>query len=131
EEEEWLHRSLLERMMRVVGCAPNPVRELRAWIIGYSLSLLCRCCGWFLPMYAAGKLESRNIGEYEIAARLALICGFPEFVTCLLTMAEVEWTHEDFFRTQVSRHPLIRFIRLWPRPMPKENIRSSFIQQSR
>lgn len=129
EDEEWRHRSLLREMLKETGTVPNRFREFRAWCIGHLLSVLCHCCGWFLPMYAAGKLESRNIREYEIAARLALFAGYSEFVECLLSMAEVEWAHEEFFRNQVRSHPFARFVPLWQRPLPKEHIRSSFMQE--
>ena len=129
ENEEWQHRSLLREMLKQVGSAPNRFREFRAWCIGHLLSMFCHCCGGFLPMYAAGKLESRNIREYEIAARLAFLAGYSEFVECLLTMAEVEWAHEDYFRSRVIRHCFVRFLPLWQRPLPKEHIRSSFMQE--
>ena len=60
--------------------------------------------GWFAPMYGAGRLESRNIREYETAARYARDCGREEFIDCLLTMAEVEWEHEYYFRSRVLVH---------------------------
>ena len=73
-------------------------------------------------MYGAGKLESRNIREYESAAHLAEISGHEEFVECLLTMAGVEWEHEQYFRSQVLRHRFARFIPVWPAPPPKDEI---------
>jgi len=77
-------------------------------------------------MYGAGKLESRNVREYEAAARLAWACGRREWVDCLLTMAEVEWDHEAFFRSRVLGHRLGRRLRMWTVPPPKETIRASF-----
>jgi hypothetical protein len=62
------------------------------------LGLMCHISGWFAPMYGAGRLESRNIVEYETAARHALACGREDLIDCLLTMAEVEWEHEHYFR---------------------------------
>ena len=76
-------------------------------------------------MYGAGWLESRNIVEYEVAARLALEAGHPEFVDCLLSMAEVEWEHEAYFRTRVMEHPLARFLPMWKTPPPKSSIRGA------
>ena len=77
-------------------------------------------------MYGAGRLESRNIREYEAAARFAFKCGRLEFVECLLQMAEVEWEHEHYFRTQVCRHRFSKYIPLWHEPPPKGHIRESF-----
>ena len=76
-------------------------------------------------MYGAGKLESRNIREYESAARFALACGEPEYIDCLLTMAEVEWEHEQYFRARVLSHPWHRVFKVWPAPPPKASIRGA------
>ena len=74
-------------------------------------------------MYGAGKLESRNVKEYEAAARFARDCGRTELSDCLLAMAEVEWEHEKYFRSQVLTHTLARYIPLWPASPAKETIR--------
>ncbi len=129
EEEEWHHRLLVGRMLEEVGSGPSRIRELRAVIIGRTLGILCHLAGWLLPMYGAGKLESRNIREYETAARLAARCGHAEFVECLLRMAEVEWEHERYFRACVESHRWAPRIRLWPSPPPKEAIRATFYSE--
>lgn len=126
EDEEWHHRILVGEMLSALGRGPNRLREARAWMIGRVLGALCHVAGWLAPMYGAGKLESGNIGEYEIAARHAAACGHPEFVDCLLTMAEVEWDHEKYFRSCVLRHRLGGRIPIWPEPPPREDIRRSF-----
>lgn len=77
-------------------------------------------------MYGAGRLESRNIREYETAARYARDSAHDEFVDCLLTMAEVEWEHEKYFRSRVLLHGFGRRLSLWPQPPPREAIRRSF-----
>ena len=104
EDEEWHHRKLVGEMLESLGSGPNKVREIRATVVGRVLGLLCHVSGWFAPMYGAGKLESRNIVEYETAARHALACGREDLIDCLLTMAEVEWEHEQYFRSCVLRH---------------------------
>lgn len=129
ENEEWHHRNLVGSMLSQIGKEPDRSRETRALLIGRILSLLCHLIGWFAPMYAAGKLESRNIREYESAARYATGCGHPEFVECLLAMAEVEWEHERYFRLKVIGHPWIRWFRIWPSPPEKEEIRRSFSKE--
>ncbi|MEQ8764091.1 MAG: hypothetical protein RL885_09195 [Planctomycetota bacterium] len=126
EEEELVHREDLEQMLTELGEAPSPWLELKAKLIGYPLGFLCHLSGWLLPMYGAGRLESRNVREYETAARHAWDAGRTEWVECLLVMAEVEWDHERYFREKVASHPLGRRLRLWPAPPPKENIRRSF-----
>lgn len=123
EEEEWHHRRLVGEMLRALGSRPSRAREARALVIGRTLGLLCHVMGWFVPMYGAGRLESRNIREYEEAARLAELAGHPELVDCLLTMAEVEWEHERYFRSRVEGRGATRLLGLWPEPPPKHTIR--------
>jgi rubrerythrin len=126
EEDEWRHRKLVGEMLAALGGAPNKTRETRATIIGRSLGFLCHVTGWLAPMYGAGKLESRNIVEYETAARYARDSDQTELIDCLLEMAEVEWDHEKYFRSQVLRHAVGRRLPIWPEPPPKESIRMSF-----
>jgi rubrerythrin len=126
EEEEWHHRRLVGRMLEQLGARPNRAREFRANVIGRTLGAMCHLSGWLLPMYGAGKLESRNINEYETAARHASRSGRAEFVECLLGMAEVEWEHEKYFRACVANHKLGARLPLWPRPSPKESIRAAY-----
>lgn len=129
EDEEWHHRQLVGEMLRSLEAHPARQREVRAFIIGKTLALLCHFSGWLAPMYGAGRLESRNIREYETAARYAIESGHEEFVDCLLTMAEVEWEHEKYFRSRVLIHRLGRRLSLWPEPPPKETIRQSFTRE--
>ncbi len=126
EEEEWHHRSLVGEMLQTMGLPPSRLRELRAALIGRVLGALCYVSGWLAPMYGAGKLESRNIREYEAAARYARACGRDDWLDCLLTMAEVEWEHEHYFRSQVLEHWLGRRLPIWPQPPGVESIRAAF-----
>ncbi|PWT91809.1 MAG: hypothetical protein C5B55_07525 [Blastocatellia bacterium] len=126
EDEEWHHRRLVGEMLTKLGSGPDKVREMRATIIGRTLGLLCHLSGWLAPMYGAGRLESRNIVEYETAARYALACGRDEFIDCLLTMAEVEWEHEHYFRERVLSHRWATWLKIWPPPPAKETIRQQF-----
>ena len=126
EEDEWRHRKLVGEMLTSLGAGPNQRRELRARIIGRTLGLMCHVSGWLAPMYGAGRLESRNVREYETAARHARDCGRTEFIDCLIEMAEVEWEHELYFRSRVLSHRLGRRLSLWPQPAPKETIRLAF-----
>jgi hypothetical protein len=117
-------------MLAGLGAGPSKRREMRAAIIGRTLGLLCHITGWLAPMYGAGKLESRNIREYETAARYARDCGCVDLIDCLLEMAEVEWDHEFYFRSRVKEHVLGRRLPLWPQPPPKETIRTSLERES-
>ena len=130
EEDEWRHRKLVGEMLAALGSSPHKGRETRASLIGRTLGFLCHVTGWLAPMYGAGKLESRNIVEYETAARYARESGQTELVDCLLEMAEVEWDHEKYFRSQVLRHVVGRRLPIWPEPPPKESIRRSFENES-
>jgi hypothetical protein len=131
EQEEWHHRNLVRGMLQDIGKSPNIFREIRSFCIGCILALLCHISGWLLPMYAAGKLESKNIKEYEFAARFAAMSGHTEFVDCLLTMAEVEWDHEHYFRSCVLRHRWSNRIPLWACSPSRESIRNSFLEAVR
>ncbi|HET6892015.1 MAG TPA: ferritin-like domain-containing protein [Pyrinomonadaceae bacterium] len=126
ENEEWHHRKLVGEMLQSLKSGPNFRREVRAAIIGRTLGALCHITGWFAPMYGAGRLESKNIREYEAAARYARGCGRDDLVDCLLTMAEVEWEHEKYFRSRVLMHPWSKKFSIWPQPPAKEHIRMSF-----
>jgi hypothetical protein len=129
EDEEWHHRKLVGEMLVSLGAGPKKIREFRAWIVGRVLGFGCHVSGWFAPMYGAGKLESRNIVEYETAARFALSCGRVDLIDCLLTMAEVEWEHEQYFRACVLRHRWSKRFTVWPEPPPKAEIRRFFQPQ--
>lgn len=129
EDDEWRHRKLVGEMLESLGSQPSPTRELRAAIIGRVLGLLCHVTGWLAPMYGAGRLESRNIVEYETAARYARECGHAGLIDCLLEMAEVEWDHEQYFRSRVLSHAMGRRLPIWSQPPPKEAIRRRFQDQ--
>ena len=115
EQEELHHRRLVGAMLVELAAAPSRWREARAFVLGHLLGLLCRVAGYFLPMYAAGKLESRNVGEYEDAARYAAECGREDLVPCFVEMARVEADHEAFFRGRVMGHRALKLFPLWRR----------------
>ena len=130
EKEELHHRRLVGEMLAKLDARPSKTREIWSACLGRALGIFCHLGGWLAPMYGAGRLESRNIREYETAARYARSCGHREFIDCLLTMAEVEWEHEQYFRSRVAAHSWARRIPLWPQPPPKETIRLSFENES-
>ena len=126
--EELDHRERVGRILRRLHGGPDPLLELRNRCIGTSIALFCHLGGWFLPMCGAGWIELRNIGEYERAARLGALCGEVDFVDELLSMAEVEWEHERYFRLKAASHRFARLLKVWRAPAPREAIRQSFEQ---
>ena len=126
EDEEWVHRTHVGEMLAALGEAPDPAHERILLFIGKTIAFLCRIGGWYVPMYGAGRLESRNVKEHEDAADFALASGHPEFIECLLEMAEVEWDHEAYFRSQVESRWLRHVIRVWPPIPPMDAIRTDF-----
>ena len=107
EHEEWLHRDRLGLMLVDLGSAPVKAREVIMWIVGRAVGGLCHLIGWFLPMYFAGRLESGNVEEYEIAASHAARLGLSEYENELFDMAGVEKEHEIFFLETIAHHRLL------------------------
>ena len=128
EEEEWHHRKLVGEILQKLGERPSAFKEMKDVIIGRVAGFLCHVGGWLAPMYGAGRLESKNVSEYEHAAQYARDCGHPEFVDCLLTMSEVEWEHEKYFRSKVLSHRFAKYLPMWAAPKEKENIRHEFLR---
>lgn len=124
--EELDHRTRVGRLLERLGEQPDAAVERSMERIGRAIAAFCRIGGWFLPMYGAGRLERRNIVEYEEAARASLLSGHSEFVDDLLDMAEVEWDHERFFRLKSASHWAWRWMPHWDPPPPRERIRESF-----
>ncbi|MGZ5493939.1 MAG: demethoxyubiquinone hydroxylase family protein [Thermoanaerobaculia bacterium] len=130
EEEEHHHRQLVGDILRDLGAKPLPIREAVFFAIGKVLGALCHVSGRFLPMYGAGRLESRNIVEYERAGAYAVGCDREDLIERLLGMAEVEWEHEYYFRHKVIGHGLLRLFPLWDVPPAKETIREKYEESS-
>jgi len=123
EEEEWAHRRRLGEMLAQLGARPARLREAIMIFIGRTLGALCWVSGWFMPMYGAGKIERRNVHEYLDAAAFARAAGHAELVDDLLTMAEVEWDHERYFRARVGGHWLLALFPLWTALPPRASLR--------
>jgi len=105
ENDEWVHREKVGRMLAEMGASPSRLRELRSAVIGHTLSFFCHFTGWFLPMYFAGRLETRNVEEYDLAAAWAQELGLETFLPELSEMAAVEVEHEKFFLEAIGRRP--------------------------
>lgn len=131
EEDERRHRARVGEMLAELGASISPLRELKMRLIGLSVNFACRLTGrlpggWFFAMYGAGRLESRNIVEYEHAARYARQAGKEAFVADLLEMARVEWDHEKYFHDKIRSHALYQRVPAWPAPPPRAAIDRSF-----
>lgn len=111
EAEEWHHRERVGRWLQTLEAEPRRIREIVFWTIGRTLGLTCNVSGWFMPMYFAGRLESRNSVEYEDAAVFAKDLDMQDCVDDLLDMARVELEHEVFFREMVTGHRLLPVMR--------------------
>lgn len=102
--------------MEELNIRPKRTREVVFWTIGRILGLLCFVSGWFLPMYFAGRLESRNTAEYSEAAEFAASLGMDACVTDLMHMSDKEREHEEYFLGIVKSHwlfPTARLIFRW------------------
>ncbi len=77
------------------------------WTIGRFFGALCFVSFRFGPMYAAGRLEAMNVGQYDDARRYAERLGLAHFVPSLLEMREEETRHEVFFGDQCRGHFLL------------------------
>src|ERR1043166_9388207 len=93
ENEEWKHRHNVGLMLIYFGEKPNKFKEVKSWFIGTIIGIGCHFIGWFLPMYFAGKLESKNTIEYENAAKYAKELELIEFENELIIMSIVEKEH--------------------------------------
>ena len=69
------------------------------------------------------KLESTNIVEYEVAARLAFISGHHQYIDEFLKFAEIEWDHELYFRQKSETHFVYKYSPKWVIPKPKQKIK--------
>ena len=116
EDEEWVHREKVGRLLEALGSRPLKRREVKMWLIGRSVGIACHMIGWFFPMYFAGRLETANVDEYATAAWHAAELGLVEFESELRIMAAVEKEHELFFMSVVANHrllPVARAIFKW------------------
>ncbi len=111
EHEEWVHREKVGHILRALESGPLRLREIKMSAIGRAVGLLCHLTGWFMPMYFAGRLESRNVCEYDAAAGHARSLGLTEFESELRLMAEVEREHEVFFMQAIATHRLLPLMR--------------------
>ncbi len=121
-KDELHHRQRLKEILAELGAKPKLRFEIMFFTIGFIIGFLCLFGGWFIPMYGAGKLESTNIAEYEVAARLAHLAGLDKYIPELLVFAEIEWDHELYFRNKAESHFLYKLFPKWKIPKEKKLI---------
>lgn len=112
-------------ILDVLGARPRQPREVLMGSIGRFFGTLCYVGGWFGPMYAAGRLEAMNVGQYEAARDLAGELGWGAAAACLQQMTIEEARHEQWFGVRCRGHRLLPFaVRLFgwrpPGPDPAE-----------
>lgn len=129
-QDELHHRKRLFEMLQILGAKPSFFKEILMYTVGFVIGFLCLFGGWLIPMYGAGKLESENVEEYEVAARLAYLSGKESFFEDFLLFAEIEWDHELYFRQKAMSHRLYKYLPKWKSLNPKESIRALFLDFS-
>lgn len=123
EGTEWHHRALVAQQLVAVGAAPRRSREWGMAVVGRFFGSLCFVTGWFAPMYAAGRLEAMNVGQYEDARAAAESLGLTDLLDDLVAMREEEVRHEQWFGDQCRGHrllPLAARLGGWRPPAPAE-----------
>lgn len=126
EAQEWLHRREVGALLKDLLAHPRLDYEMKYFITGQVLGFLCHLAGWFLPMYGAGRMESRNYRQYLLAADYALACGHTDYINCFLSMAEVEWDHEAYFRGKVESRAGQHWLPLWEELPARSSIRAAY-----
>lgn len=127
--EELAHRARVGEMLAELGARPGRLRDFCMGTLGAIIGASCFVGGSYVPMVGAGRIERRNIQEYEDAARCAARAGLLGHADEFLAMAETEWDHERFFHDQVRAHWLHGVVGGWADPPPREEIRRSFLRE--
>lgn len=107
EDAEWVHRAHVAAMLVELSAGPRRKRELLMGSVGRFFGTLCFVGGYFGPMYAAGRLEAMNVGEYLRARDAAEQLGLSHFVKLLEEMRVEEDRHERWFGDRCRGHWLL------------------------
>ena len=116
EAAEWHHRRQVRDLLTELGSGPSRGREVLMGAIGRFFGALCFVGGRFGPMYAAGRLEAMNVGQYVDAAGHARDGGRTAMAVLLDEMVAEEARHEAWFGDQVRGHvalPLVAAVGGW------------------
>lgn len=125
EAAEWHHREQVGVILSELHAGPSRGRELLMGTIGRFFGALCFVPFWFGPMYAAGRLEAMNVGQYARARDLARLLDNDHWADALEVMRVEEHRHERWFGDQVRGHRLLRPARLLFGWSPEESLRPS------
>ena len=120
EAAEWHHREQVADLLAALGSGPVRWRELLMGTIGRFFGSLCFVGGRFFPMYAAGRLEAMNVGQYVDAAIHARASGHEAFGGQLDEMVAEEARHEAWFSDQCRGHWLLPIASVVGRWSPAE-----------
>jgi demethoxyubiquinone hydroxylase (CLK1/Coq7/Cat5 family) len=124
EAAEWHHRAEVLDMLGHLGARPRPGRERVMRFVGRFFGSLCFLTGWFWPMYAAGRLEAQNVGQYVAAREAATTLGRHDCIDRLQAMTLEEDRHEQWFGDRVRGHWLLpiaqRLLGWTPPPLQPE-----------
>ena len=120
EAAEWHHRNQVADLLAALGSRPVRWREALMGTIGRFFGSLCFVGGRFLPMYAAGRLEAMNVGQYVDAAAHARASGHEAFGDQLDAMVDEEARHEAWFSDQCRGHWLLPAVSVVGRWSPAE-----------
>lgn len=107
EAAEWHHRRQVAELLAALGSGPVRWRERSMGAVGRFFGALCFVGGHFMPMYAAGRLEAMNVGQYVDAAVHARASGHGDFGDQLDAMVAEEARHEAWFSDQCRGHWLL------------------------
>lgn len=116
ESAEWHHRQQVAGLLTELGSGPVRWREALMGAVGRFFGALCFAGGRFLPMYAAGRLEAMNVGQYVDAAVHARASGHGAFGDLLDEMVAEEARHEAWFSEQCRGHwalPAVSIVGRW------------------
>lgn len=118
EIDEWEHRLCVRRLLTRYQIPVSAWLELKFYVIGKIISLVCFFIGWFMPHYFAGRLESGNTCEYIVMLQRFQALGITEHDELLYAMAIKEKEHEVFFLEQIHaarQLPIFECVFRWGR----------------
>ena len=116
EQDEWIHRANLLRIMAEYEISPSRYYELKYHVIGKIIGLSCFVIGRFMPYFFAEKLESGNVCEYFVMMHYFRSLGIIEHDEVLYEMGIKEKEHEVYFSDMVKNErwfPLFEKLFSW------------------
>lgn len=91
--DEMLHQKQIRYMLAICKSKTNPLFDIPFFVIGRTVSLLCRISPRFMLNIIANLMEKFAVFSYnQLAER------FPDFRETLLEMAATELEHEEYFK---------------------------------